>query len=93
MKKADLATALALPTAQAAAQVEKILHAAVEPADRDLLQQASNLDHREHFRKAYLEPLVTAGWLERTIPDKPTSPNQRYRLTAKGRAWLEKTIK
>lgn len=46
------------------------------------------LAHREHFRKAYLEPLVTAGWLERTIPDKPTSPNQKYRLTEKGRAWL-----
>lgn len=23
-----------------------------------------------------------------TLPDKPTSPNQRYRTTTKGRAWL-----
>jgi ATP-dependent DNA helicase RecG len=93
----DLAIALTLPaaqaTAQAAAQVEKILRAAGEPVDRDLLQRAANLNHREHFRKAYLEPLVSSGWLEQSIPDKPTSPNQRYRLTEKGRAWLEKTGK
>jgi ATP-dependent DNA helicase RecG len=46
------------------------------------------MKHREHFRKAYIEPLVAAGWLERTIPNKPTSRLQKYRLTAKGRAWL-----
>jgi len=45
---------------------------------------------REHFRKTYLDPLITAGWLERTIPDKPTSRLQKYRLTDKGRAWLAK---
>jgi hypothetical protein len=46
------------------------------------------MKHREHFRKAYIDPLVTAGWLERTIPDKPTSRLQKYSLAAKGRAWL-----
>ena len=90
----DLAEVLGLPTTQAttqaAEQVAKILQAAADPVDRDLLQQASNLRNREHFRKAYLEPLISAGWIERTISDKPTSPNQRYRLTEKGRAWLEK---
>jgi predicted transcriptional regulator len=43
---------------------------------------------REHFRQAYIEPLVNAGWIERTIPDKPTSRLQKYRLTDKGRYWL-----
>ena len=27
-------------------------------------------------------------WLEMTIPDKPTSSNQKYRLTIKGRQRL-----
>jgi hypothetical protein len=31
---------------------------------------------------------MEADLIEMTIPDKPTSGNQRYRLTAKGRAWL-----
>ena len=48
---------------------------------------------REHFRKAYVEPLVTAGWLERTIPDKPTSRLQKHRLKAKGRDWLVGAMK
>ena len=33
---------------------------------------------------AYLAPLVTRGWLEMTIPEKPRSPLQRYKVTAAG---------
>jgi ATP-dependent DNA helicase RecG len=90
-----MAEALGIPTAQAtaqaAAQATKVLSAADTETGqtRDELQAAADITHREHFRKTYLEPLLAAGWLERTIPDKPTSPNQKYRLTAKGRAWLE----
>ena len=75
-------------TTQVAEQVTKLLRAAVEPVPREQLQEAIGLQNREHFRQAYLEPLVTGGWLVWTVPDKPTSRLQRYRLTAKGRAWL-----
>jgi ATP-dependent DNA helicase RecG len=37
--------------------------------------------------------LLSAELLERTIPDKPRSPKQRYRTTAAGRAILEKAEK
>jgi ATP-dependent DNA helicase RecG len=76
-------------TAQVTAQVEKVLVAASsEPMSREELQMAAGIKHREHFRKTYIEPLVSSGWLERTIPDKPTSSLQKYRLTEKGRFWL-----
>ena len=55
-----------------------------------LMSAGYGLANREHFRKAYIEPLVKAGWLERTIPNKPQSRNQKYRLTDKGREVLER---
>jgi len=88
----ELAALLGIPTTQVTKQVTKqvaaVLQAAIEPAPRELLQEAVGLQNREHFRQAYLEPLVTGAWLERTIPDKPTSRLQKYRLTPKGREWL-----
>jgi len=94
----ELASALGLTiaqvTPQVTAQVEKVLGAtANEARSREELQTATGMMDREHFRKAYVEPLVTAGWLERTIPDKPTSRLQKYRLTAKGRDWLAGAMK
>ena len=43
---------------------------------------------RTKFRDQVLKPLLKAGWLEMTIPDKPRSSKQRYRLTDKGREVL-----
>ena len=42
------------------------------------------LTDRTKFRRKYIHPLLEAGILELTIPDKPNSQNQKYRLTAKG---------
>jgi hypothetical protein len=58
------------------------------PQSRKGLQDALDLRDDEHFRKEYLLPALKAGLLERTIPDKPQSSKQRYRLTEKGEAWL-----
>ena len=38
-----------------------------------------------HFKR-WLKSLLTGGFLEMTVPDRPTSPAQQYRLTNKGRA-------
>ena len=43
------------------------------------------LSHRPTFRANYLHPALKAGLIERTVPDKPNSRLQKYRLTAKGR--------
>lgn len=54
------------------------------------LMQALGLIHRATFRENYLNPALTGGWVERTQPDSPRSPTQRYRLTHKGRQWLQR---
>lgn len=43
------------------------------------------LSHKPTFRRNYLNPALAQGDAERTIPDKPNSPVQKYRLTGKGR--------
>ena len=45
--------------------------------------------NRTKFRDQVLNPLIDAGLIEMTIPDKPQSSKQKYRLTAAGRALLE----
>ena len=42
------------------------------------------LADRKYFRTAYVNEALNGGWIEMTIPDKPTSRNQKYRLTEKG---------
>ena len=43
------------------------------------LMQRLGLSHKPTFRKNYLNPAIEQGLIERTIPDKPNSRNQRYR--------------
>ena len=52
---------------------------------RSELQERLNLLDREYFRKKYLKPAIEEGLVALTIPDKPTSANQKYYLTEKGK--------
>ena len=45
------------------------------------LMKRMKMVHRPHFREFYLKPALESGLVERTIPDKPNSPRQRYRAT------------
>ena len=75
------------------AEVAKLLSLSSRPVSRHDLQKAFGLRHDEHFREAYLVPALAAGLIEMTIPDKPNSRLQKYRLTAKGQAWLKRQPK
>jgi ATP-dependent DNA helicase RecG len=74
---------------QVTRQEVSVLQAAVNPASRSVLQQISGLRDREHFMDSVLKPLLDNGLLEMTIPDKPRSSKQKYRLTEKGRKLIQ----
>ncbi len=48
------------------------------------LMDALGLADRRHFARTYLHPGIDAGLVEMTLPDRPRSRAQRYRLTALG---------
>ncbi len=54
----------------------------------DLMGVAKRSD-RTKFRNQVLNPLLDSGLLVMTIPDKPTSRLQKYKLTDKGRQYLK----
>jgi ATP-dependent DNA helicase RecG len=45
---------------------------------REEIMTFLGLKHREHFRAEIRAPLLKAGLLAPTIPDKPNSPKQKY---------------
>ncbi|MFQ5568244.1 MAG: Fic family protein [Rhodothermales bacterium] len=68
-------------------QVEILAKCRESTALVDLMAITGRSD-RTKFRQSVLNPLLEAGLIEMTIPDKPRSRNQRYRLTDTGRRWL-----
>jgi len=67
----------------------KVLEMGMKPNDRTLM--LTNLgvsNHRKNYEN-YMHPLIQKNWLTMTIPNKPTSPNQQYLTTLKGRLVLK----
>jgi ATP-dependent DNA helicase RecG len=52
------------------------------------IRKGLSLVDRNYVRDAYLTPALRLGYIEYTIPDKPHSRLQKYRLTDRGRAVL-----
>jgi len=62
----------------------QILEIATVPKSLPELMAPSGRTNRSKFREQVLAPLLEAGLLEMTIPDKPRSSKQQYRTTAAG---------
>jgi ATP-dependent DNA helicase RecG len=77
--------ATAQVTAQVAAQVAILCR---EPRSSSEIREHLGLRHWKTFHANYLAPMLDGGILERTIPDKPTSSLQQYRLTKSASAWM-----
>ncbi len=66
-----------------------LLQIATTPAPIEFLMKVAGQTNRTRFRNAILRPLLDAGLIEMTIPDKPRSSKQKYRLTERGRRVLK----
>lgn len=68
-------------TVQASDQVKRLIE---KMGQREYslneLMSLLDLSHRATFQKNYLNPALDGGLIERTLPDKPKSPNQKYKL-------------
>ena len=69
---------------QVTPQVKRLLDLIDGEMTREALQSALDLQDRKSFRQRYLRPALDLGLIEMTIPDKPNSRLQKYRLTEKG---------
>jgi ATP-dependent DNA helicase RecG len=70
-------------------RVEEILNITTQWIKRDELFADMNLSNHTKNRIKYLDPLLKIGWVEMEFPDKKTSPNQRYKITASGKKLLK----
>ncbi len=55
-----------------------ILEYCKEPRSRQEIQDLIGVKDSSDFTKRFLNPLIKGGLLKRTLPNKPTSPNQKY---------------
>ena len=73
-------------TEQVTEQVGNLVLALTGEMRRHELQDLLRIAHRPHFLETHLNPALKSGLIEMTLPDKPTSRNQRYRRTPAGEA-------
>lgn len=67
---------------------EEILRNCLNGIGISELMQLADRTSRTKFRNQVIKPLLESGCLAMTIPDKPTSSKQKYRITEAGRKVL-----
>jgi ATP-dependent DNA helicase RecG len=78
-------------TMEVTTEVQKLVSLITDEHSSKELKENLLLKNDEHFRKQYVKPALEQGFIEMTIPDKPKSSKQKYRLTEKGKE-LKKNI-
>ncbi|MHB8951021.1 MAG: Fic family protein [Rhodoferax sp.] len=77
-------------TPQVTPQVLRLLQGMGGDVTRAEMMAALHLKDRRHFSRDYIAPALEMALIEMSIPDKPNSRLQKYRLTDKGREVLNK---
>ena len=69
-------------------EVEKLFIALRDPKSMVELKELYQWSNTTKFKAKYVSPLIETQFVGMTLPNKPTSPKQRYFLTDGGRALL-----
>jgi ATP-dependent DNA helicase RecG len=77
---------------QVTPQVEALLSVVHGDLSRTEIQEKLKLTDKKNFKENYLKPALEQDLIVMTIPDKPNSSLQKYRLTNKGKS-LKDTIR
>ncbi|MGF1636583.1 MAG: Fic family protein [Cyclobacteriaceae bacterium] len=79
-------TSMSFPSSQQVTeQVRSLISIIEDEHSSNELMSLLNLTHRENFRSNYLHKVIELGLVEFTIPNKPNSSKQKYKLSSKGR--------
>jgi hypothetical protein len=65
-------------------QVRRLLSSLSKEMTRIQIQDSLGLKDKKNFQDKYLSPALVEGLIEMTVPDKPKSSNQGYRLSSEG---------
>lgn len=76
-------------TGQVSEEVSRLLNNIKGEMTRQELQKKLELKGRANFEERYLRPAIENGLIELTIPDKPNSRLQKYRLTKQSAKFLK----
>lgn len=76
-------------TPQVTPQVFRLLRAIIIDSSKSELMEKLGLKDKKNFDSLYIKPALADNYIERTLPDNPNSPLQKYRLTRKGIAALK----
>ena len=69
-------------------EVKKLFIALQEPKSMTELKELYRWSNTTKFKAKYVNPLIEEQFVCMTLPNKPTSPKQRYFLTEDGRTLL-----
>lgn len=58
--------------------IERLLYFCKEPRSKAEIQKFLNVKSTRYVWQHYIIPILNDGKLQRTIPDKPSSPKQKY---------------
>lgn len=66
-------------------RIDEVLNNTMQWINRGELFHNMGLNNHSTNRKKLLDPLLEIGWKEMEYPEKPTHPQQRYRITPSGK--------